>query len=177
MAKAIISANTKQKQNENVDLKSLNADELIGLRIEVEKEMHSRGISFSVGEIGEKIAIDYFIKAPRLSKLMAAAPGAKNIDALSRDGERYSIKTIQKGHKTGTIYPDDQDPDKQLFEYLLIVKLHSDFTMDALYRFSWKQFLKARSWDKRMNAWYVSLSKNNLDKGECLFIKRDNNND
>jgi hypothetical protein len=139
--------------------------------------MHSRGISFSVGEIGEKIAIDYFKSTPGLSNLIAAPTGAKNVDALSRNGERYSIKTIKKGKKTGTIYPDDQDPDKQLFEYLLIVKLHSDFTLDALYQFSWKQFLKVRSWDKRMNAWYVSLSKNSIDKGDCLFIKRDNNND
>lgn len=161
----------------NTDLKLLTSDELITLRIEIEREMHSRGISFSVGEIGEKIAIDYFKSTPGLSNLIAAPTGAKNVDALSRNGERYSIKTIKKGKKTGTIYPDDQDPDKQLFEYLLIVKLHSDFTLDALYQFSWKQFLKVRSWDKRMNAWYVSLSKNSIDKGDCLFIKRDNNND
>lgn len=156
-----------------MDLKSLTADELISLRIDVEREMHSRGISFSVGEIGEKIAIDFFKRTSGLSNLVATPTGAKNVDAFSRNGERYSIKTIQKGHKTGTIYPDDQEPDKQLFEYLLIVKLNSDFKMDALYQFSWKQFLKIRSWDKRMNAWYVSLSKNNLDTGTCLFNKKD----
>ena len=133
--------------------------------------MHSRRIPFSVGEVGEKIAIEYFRTTPKLSNLMAAPPGAKNVDALSRNGERYSIKTIQRGHKTGTIYPDDQDPGKQLFEYLLIVKLNSVFTLDALYQFSWKQFLKVRSWDKRMNAWYVSMSKNCLDMGICLFPK------
>ena len=171
MAKAITNPNIKQSRNGNVNLKSLNAEELIGLRIEIEKEMHSRSISFSVGEIGEKIAIDFFKSTPRLSNLIPAAPGAKNVDALSRNGDRYSIKTIQKGHKTGTIYPDDQDRDKQLFEYLLIVKLHEDFTLEKLYQFSWKQFLEVRSWDKRMNAWYVSMSQNNLDKGVCLFNK------
>ena len=152
-----------------MDIKSLTTDALISLRIDVEREMHSRGIAFSVGEIGEKIAIEHFRSTPGLSNLIAAPPGAKNVDALSRNGERYSIKTIQKGHKTGTIYPDDKEPDKQLFEYLLIVKLHSDFTLDALYQFSWKQFLKIRSWDKRMNAWYVSISKKSLDASECLY--------
>ena len=145
-----------------MDVKLLTTDELISLRIEIEREMHARGISFSVGDVGEKIAIDYFKKTPTLSNLIAAPPGAKNVDALSRNGERYSIKTIQHGHKTGTIYPDEKEPDKQLFEYLLIVKLHPDFTMDALYQFSWNQFLKVRAWDKRMNAWYVPLSKNSL---------------
>lgn len=177
MAKTIPKETTKQNRNANIDLKSLNADELIELRIKVEREMHSRGISFSVGEIGEKIAIDYFKTTPKLSNLIAAPPGAKNVDALSRNGERYSIKTIQRGHKTGTIYPDDHDPDKQLFEYLLIVILHSDFTLDALYQFSWKQFLKIRAWDKRMNAWYVSISKNSLDAGDCLFIKMRKDNE
>lgn len=174
MAKTGNGTNAKQKRSVNVDFKSLNEDELISLRIEVEREMHSRGISFSVGEVGEKIAIEYFKSTPKLSNLLAAPPGAKNVDALSRNGERYSIKTIQRGHKTGTIYPDDQDPDKQLFEYLLIVRLHSDFTLDALYQLSWKQFLKIRSWDKRMNAWYVSMSKNSLDAGVCLFTKKVN---
>jgi hypothetical protein len=155
-----------------MDLKSLNEEQLISLRIEVEREMLLRKIPFSVGEIGEKIVIKYFKATPGLSNLMAAPLGAKNVDALSRNGERYSIKTIQRGHKTGTIYPDDQDRNKQLFEYLLIVKLSQDFTLDALYQFSWEQFLKVRSWDKRMNAWYVSLSKSNLDAGDCLFIKR-----
>lgn len=172
MAKAVIGMSIKQKRSANMDLKLLNEDELIALRIEVEREMHSRGISFSVGEIGEKIAIDYFKSTPRLSNLIAAPPGAKNVDALSRNGERYSIKTIQRGHKTGTIYPDDQDEDKQLFEYLLIVKLHSDFTLDALYQFSWKQFMAIRAWDKRMNAWYVSMGKKSLDAGICLFTKK-----
>jgi hypothetical protein len=173
MAKSITKVKTKQGKNGKLDLKSLNPDALIELRIEVEREMCSRGISFSVGETGEKIAIDYFKSTPGLSNLIAAPTGAKNVDALSRNGERYSIKTIQRGHKTGTIYPDDQDRNKQLFEYLLIVKLRSDFTLDALHQFSWKQFLKVRSWDKRMNAWYVSMSKNNLDAGNCLFIKED----
>ena len=177
MVKVITNPKIKQRRNGKVDLKSLDADELIGLRIEIEREMHSRGISFSVGEIGEKIAIDFFRSTPRLSNLISAAPGAKNVDALSRNGDRYSIKTIQKGHKTGTIYPDDQDRDKQLFEYLLIVKLHEDFTLEKLYQFSWKQFLKVRSWDKRMNAWYVSMSKNNLDAGVCLFKKSGDDRD
>jgi hypothetical protein len=127
-----------------MEIASLPTDELVLLRIEFEREMRSRGISFSVGGIGERIAIEYFKSTPGLSNLIAAPIGAKNVDALSRDGDRYSIKTIQNAQKTGTIYPDKQDPEKQLFEYLLIVKLRSDFTLEALYQFSWKRFLEVR---------------------------------
>jgi len=68
-------------------------------------------------------------------------------------------KNNSKSKKTGTVYPDTQNPDRQLFEFLLIVKLSPDFNLEALYQFSWDQFLKVRAWDKRMNAWYVPTSK------------------
>lgn len=154
-----------------MDIKSLDTDELISLRIEIEREMKVRHIPFSVGEIGEKVAIEYFNSTAGLPKLMASATGTKNVDANSRNGERYSIKALQKGKKTGTIYPDEQNHDRQLFEYLLIVKLSSDFSLDSLHQFTWEQFLKIRAWDKRMSAWYVPVSKNRLEIGKCLFSR------
>jgi hypothetical protein len=63
------------------------------------------------------------------------------------------------------------NPDKQLFEYLLLVRLDPVFNLEAIYRFSWEQFLKIRAWDKRMNAWYMPVSLQRLERGECLFIK------
>jgi len=154
-----------------MDLKGLRDEDLISLRADVEQEMRSRGLSSSVGEIGEAVAIKYFNKTPGLSNLKAAPHGTKNIDALSRSGDRYSIKTIQKAHKTGTVYPDSENPDRQLFEYLLVVKLDPGFNLEAIYRLSWEQFLKIRAWDRRMNAWYMPVSKKHLESGECVFIR------
>ena len=96
----------------------LTNEKLFELRIALDKEMLSRGLKFSVGEIGETIVVNYFNSTPGFPNLMAAPTGAKNVDALSRDGDRYSIKTVQKAKKTGTIYPDSKNKDKQLFEYL-----------------------------------------------------------
>lgn len=143
--------------------------ELIRCRIVVDKELGIRSIKFSVGEIGEKILIDFFNTTPGLSNLLQAPTGAKNVDALSRDGDRYSIKTIQKGNKTGTIYPDSENKDKQLFEYLLLAKLDADYELKELYRFSWSDFLKVKAWDKRMNAWYIPVSQSRLEVAEKLY--------
>jgi hypothetical protein len=154
-----------------MELDKLRDDELISLRVDIEREIRSRGISYSVGEIGESIAIKYFNETPGLSNLIAALHGTKNIDATSRNGDRYSIKTIQKAKKTGTVYPDRENPDRQLFEYMLVVKLGHDLSLEAIYRFSWEQFLEIRAWDKRMNAWYIPASLRRLELGECLFIK------
>ena len=150
------------------ELTELTDRELIDLRIMVEVELGRRGISFNVGEIGESICLKYFNSTAGLPNLLQAPKGAKNVDALSRDGDRYSIKTFMKAKKTGTIYPDTGDENKQLFEYLVIVRLSKYYSSEAIYRFSWKQFVNLRCWDKRMNAWYVPLSKKNLAVAEII---------
>lgn len=153
------------------EIKNLSDDELISLMTRVEKELTKRGINFNVGVLGEKFCIEYFNKTPGLPNLLQAPIGAKNVDALSRDGERYSIKTFRNAKKTGTIYPDDSNPDKQLFEYILVVSLDQDYKLQAIYRYSWVDFLKIRAWDKRMNAWYMPLSSKNLRAAEIIFHK------
>lgn len=150
------------------EINTLSNEELLRLRATLEIEMRKRGVAFSVGQIGESLVIDHFNSTPGIPNLKAAPTGTKNVDALSRDGERYSIKTIWKAKKTGTIYPDDSDENKQLFEYLLIVKLDNNLTLKGIYEFSWKQFVKVRSWDKRMNAWYIGCSKKNLGQDNMI---------
>lgn len=153
------------------DLNKLNDEELLILRANLETELNKRGISFSVGEVGEKLAVSFFNSKPGLPNLLQAPAGAKNVDALSRDGDRYSIKTFKKAKKTGTVYPDEKDRDRQLFEYLIVVRLDPYFQLQAIYRYSWEEFIRIRAWDKRMNAWYLPLSKRNLNVAEMIFTK------
>ena len=117
-------------------------DELFALRVQVDKELAKRGISFNVGMLGDKLCISYFNSKPGLPNLLQAPTGAKNVDALSRDGDRYSIKTFKKSKKTGTIYPDDRNHDKQLFEYLVVVHLNQDYELSAIYRLHGTSFLR-----------------------------------
>lgn len=151
------------------DLRNLSDRQLLLLRAQLDNEMDRRDMSTGVGALGEDMAIEYFNNTPGLPTLLAAPPGTKNVDAISRDGERYSIKTIQKAKKTGTIYPDSKNQDRQLFEYLLIVRLSSDYSLEAILRYEWKLFTEIRSWDKRMQAWYVSCSKRRLAVGEQIM--------
>lgn len=151
------------------NLVNLSDDDLVVLRVALDKEMAVRGLSLTVGDYGEKLAIGYFNSTRGLPKLIDAPKGAKNVDALSRDGDRYSIKTVMKTKKTGTVYPDSDDPKKQLFEYLLIVQLSPEYQLKAIYRYSWDTFVKVRAWDKRMNAWYVPVSSKKLAQAEQVF--------
>ena len=144
-------------------------DELIKLRHIVEMEVRRRGLKLTVGDIGERLVVAHFNNTPGLPKLQIAPPGTKNIDALSRDGDRYSIKTVLDAKKTGTIYPDRDKSDKQLFEFLLIVALREDHGLKCIHQLSWDQFLIVRCWDKRMSAWYVPYSAKALSSSTRLL--------
>jgi hypothetical protein len=165
------SSNREMNRDSFADLKKLNDEELVILRANIETELNKRGISFNVGEVGEKLVISFFNSKPGLPNLLQAPAGAKNVDALSREGDRYSIKTFMRAKKTGTVYPDEKDKNKQLFEYLVVVKLNTSYQLSAIYRYSWEEFVRIRAWDKRMNAWYLPLSKKNLDMAEVILNK------
>lgn len=136
----------------------LSDEDVLIYRAAIEITLRNRNLSFSMGKLGEKLAIDFFNSTPGLPNLQPAPTGTKNVDALSRGGDRYSIKTLWTAKKTGTIYPDRSNPEKQLFEYLLIVRLNKSLDVESIYQFTWESFARVRSWDKRMSAWYVSFS-------------------
>jgi len=161
---------TRQRPIEpSIDVACLSDTELLRLRSSVDREALRRGLALSVGELGEKLAIETFRTTPDLPVLAPAPRGTKNVDALSRDGERYSIKTLLRAKKTGTVYPDPVDPDRQLFEFLLIVLLSDHLELVRIVALDWEQFCEARSWDKRMQAWYVAKSVRVLAMGKPIF--------
>lgn len=153
----------------NLNVESLTDQQLLRLRVALEQEMRRRKLSYSVGDIGEQLVIDFYRETAGLPNLQRAPRGTKNVDALSRNGERYSIKTLWNAKKTGTIYPDPEDRDKQLFERLLIVRLTPELGLSAIYELSWHDFLRVRSWDKRMNAWYVGVSQKTFASVKTLL--------
>ncbi len=149
------------------NLDGLSDSDLVTLRAALDVEMKRRGIAVSVGQMAEQLAIGFFNSTPGCPNLLPAPTGTANVDALSRRGERYSIKGICSAKKTGTIYPDAEDPEKQLFEYLLIVKMERDWSLQAIFEFDWSAFIETRSWDKRMNAWYVGASTRTLARAKA----------
>lgn len=146
------------------DLSAMADADLIRLRAALDVEMKRRNLAVSVGQIAEQLAIGFFNGTAGRPNLQLAPTGTTNVDALSRRGERYSIKGVLNAKKTGTIYPDSADREKQLFEYLLVVKVDREWSLEAIYEFDWKTFCECRSWDSRMNAWYIGLSGKTLTR-------------
>ena len=84
---------------ENIDLKHFSTEELINTYSSIIKELKSRQVIRTnnvIGELGEYLAIKYYNDTPNLPNLSPAPVGTENIDAISRKGDRYSIKATSK---------------------------------------------------------------------------------
>ena len=164
-----------------MDLDKFKTTELIELYSQIIKTLKARGVIRTnnfIGEIGEHLAIEYYKSNPTLPNLQAAPVGTQNIDAISRDGERYSIKSTS-GNTTGVFYglepKESTVPDKQKFEYVIVCSFDGDYALDAIYEITWENFLKYKRWHSRMTAWYLALTKNLIADAKIVFKRGINN--
>jgi len=128
------------------------------------------------GERGEFLAIETYNNTPGLPNLQAAPEGTQNVDALSRNGERYSIKTITKpGTLTGVFYglgsPEDKKPPEKKFEYVVVVILDKDLNLQRILELNWGQFWQFKKWHKTMRAWNINVTKKLLEEASIIFTK------
>ena len=125
-----------------------------------------------VGDIGEYLAIDYYTKTSGLPKLQFAPPSTENIDAISVKGERYSIKCTTS-NTTGVFYglnpPESDEPQRQLFEYVVIVVLNDNYQLKKIVQLDWNLFLKHKKWHSRVAAWHLIVSKKLLADATIIF--------
>ncbi|MFC1453065.1 hypothetical protein ACFLSJ_06925, partial [Verrucomicrobiota bacterium] len=102
---------------------------------------------------------------PGLPTLQAAPAGTRNVDAISRNGERYSIKST-RSNGTGAFYglgdPESKEVDKQKFEYVVIVQFFDNFKVRRILELTWDQFIKHKRWHSRIRAWALGMSKKTI---------------
>lgn len=153
----------------------MTASELINLYGNIIQELKSKRIIRSknvVGDIGEYLAIDYYCKTPGLPRLQFAPPSTENIDAISTRGERYSIKSTTSS-TTGVFYgvnsPESTEPQKQLFEYVVIVMLNDNYQLEKIIELDWASFLVHKKWHSRMKAWHLIVSKKMLADAKIIY--------
>jgi len=162
-----------------MDIKKLSVEELakiISPSGEAYIELQERGILRTkniVGELGEYYAVEFYNNNPTCPNLSMAPPGVRNVDALSSNGEIYSIKTIssRKG-TTGSFWdPDSIDRNELKFHYLLIVIIDSFFSLDMILELTWDDFFKFKKFNKRMNNFNISLTNKLIDSVKIIYDK------
>ncbi len=162
----------------SIKFESLSHTEVIDYYSQITKELKRRDIIRTkniTGELGEYIAVDYYTKTPNLPNLQFAPPSTENIDAISRKGERYSIKTITNKGSTGVFYglpsQDSNEIPTQKFEYVIIVKLTDNFELEKILELTWAEFLVNKKWHSRMQAWKLSYSNKLMDSVTNIYSK------
>lgn len=156
--------------NDKINFNDFNDEELISVYAEWIKELKIRNIirtSNIVGEIGEYLAINYYNKTPGLPKLVPSAISTKSVDAISSNGERYTIKTVTT-NTTGVFYGVDTI-DNKLFEKLIIVELDKNYIMKRIIEIDWDTFFKHKHWHSRMQAFNLNITKDLINDSKIVF--------
>ena len=158
-----------------MDIEGKSDEEVIGLYSMMIKELKRREIIRTnnvVGELGEYLVINYYNKTPGLPNLSWAPVGTENIDAISRRGERYSIKSTS-GNTTGVFYglepKDSLVADEKRFEYVIICKLDNDYELEMILELDWDTFLENKRWHSRMGAWNLVLTKKLQEQAKIIY--------
>ena len=158
-----------------IDFQKYTNEEIIQLYSSLIKELKNRKIIRTkniIGDLGEHLAIFHYNNIPGLPNLQAAPAGTQNVDAISRKGERYSIKSTS-GNLTSVFYGlndiDSNEAEKQKFEYVIIVKFDKDFLLEKIIEINWNQFLKYKKWHKTMRGWNIIVTKELIKEGKVIF--------
>lgn len=126
------------------------------------------------GDLGEYIVIDYYTKTKGLPKLQFAPPLTKNIDAISVNGERYSIKCTTT-NTTGAFYGINKDADiasiKPLFEYVVVIKLDKNYQPEFILELNWETFFKHKHWHSRIGAYNLVITNSLIVDGKMVYKK------
>ena len=162
-----------------MDLKKLTVEELARLispGSDVHNELRRRNVlrtKNTTGELGEYFAVEYFNNTPKLPTLILPPPGVQNVDAFSRDGDRYSIKTTtSRTGTTGSFWnPESIEKNEKTFEFLLIVILDDLYSLDLILELNWNQFYKFKKYNSRMNNYNISITRNLIESTRIVYEK------
>lgn len=126
------------------------------------------------GDLGEYIVVDFYTKTKGLPKLQFAPPSTKNIDAISVNGERYSIKCTTT-NTTGAFYGINKDADiasiKPLFEYVVVIKLDKNYQPEFILELNWETFFKHKHWHSRIGAYNLVITNSLIVDGKMVYKK------
>lgn len=162
-----------------MNLNELKDKEIVALYSEIIVELKKRKIIRTknlLGDLGEYLAIDHYYNTPGLPNLQATPAGTQNIDAISRKGERYSIKSTS-GNLTGIFYglndPESAEEETQKIEHIIIVLFSDDFKLKKILEVPWSLFLKHKRWHKTMHGWNISITKKLIEEATVVFSSED----
>lgn len=163
---------------DDIGLENFSTMDMVELYSKIIKTLRGRGVLRTknfIGEVGEHIVIEYYNNTPSLDNLLATEIGTKGIDAVSRKGKRYTIKTVS-GTATSVFYglepPGSDRKDDILFEYVVICLFDGDYVLKGIYELTWEQFQTHKSWHTTMQGWKLQINRRLLEDAKVIYERR-----
>ena len=154
-----------------MDSEAINLIENISTSIKKLREKNIIRTNNLLGDLGEFLAVEYYNNHSDLPNLTLMANSNKHYDAESESKGRYSIKTTT-GNGTGVIYglepKDSVKESTEIFDFLIVVKMNNDFTINTICEIPWLVFLEHKKWHKTMGAWNIQLTKKVIESSRVL---------
>lgn len=154
-------------------LDSANDEELWDYYGSIEVELRKRGrLSGNVtGDRGEALAWKFYKSTPHEPNLQLTPPGTKHIDAISREGKRYAIKSVKTSTtSTGTFQADDFT--EQRFDFLIVVRLDELYNPVEILEIPWKKVNKMKQYHKTMKAFKMPITKKSIAEFRRVYPKK-----
>jgi hypothetical protein len=154
-----------------MDSEAINLIENISTSIKKLREKNIIRTNNLLGDLGEFLAVEYYNNHGDLPNLTLMANSNKHYDAESESKVKFSIKTTT-GNGTGVIYglePKDSGKEStKIFDFLVVVKMNNDFTINTICEIPWLVFLEHKKWHKTMGAWNIQLTKKVIESSRVL---------
>jgi hypothetical protein len=168
-------------ENIKSGMEKLNDDELWSQYSFVLKELKRRNLVRTkniVGDKGEFLAVNTYNSIPNEPKLQLVLKGTQNVDAISRNGKTYNIKTVTLPNRTtGVFYglePRGSDKlDTKTFDYVIVVILDEDLNLKEVLEIEWDTFIKLKGWHSRMEAWNLSINEELKKSARRVFPRKE----
>ena len=158
-----------------MDLSNISSSELFSIYSNILEELTNREVITTknlVGEMAEYLVIEHYKNNSSLPNLQKAPPSTKNIDAISSEGKRYSIKSTSTG-LTSVFHSVDIDSNEQQFEFLVVLKYSAFYKVEKIIELHWNQFVKFRRIKKPEMRYAISLNSEILKESNILYERVD----
>jgi len=139
--------------------------------IEVELRRRGRVSGNVTGDRGEGLALKIYNSTTNEPKLQLAPPGTKFMDAISREGKRYAIKTVKFSTSSTSTFQSD-DFKEQRFDYLILVRLDELYNPVEILEAPWETVNKLKRYHKTMGAPNFPITKKSIAECRRVFPKK-----
>ncbi|HHT82158.1 MAG TPA: hypothetical protein GX003_01795 [Acholeplasmataceae bacterium] len=157
-------------------MKTKTNQELITLYSELIQELKNRKVIRTknfLGDLGEYLAVQILNSKYDSIQLELQPPSTKNYDAVCKNtNSKYSIKSMTVNQTSIIDRTNSKEPTNlaPTFDYLVLMKFNSNYSLEQIYLLSWIKFIEYRKWHNTDKGWFLTITNKLKDDNEVIKV-------